>query len=88
MPILQLGTYFLLMFQYILEGITVRQTFLSNRVFDDWNALPQEVVLAESTLILKSKYDAYCINQRTVLSNPSLDVSAGITSHASARSLL
>jgi hypothetical protein len=35
------------------------QKFITNRVFDDWNGLPKEIVLAGSTSAFKSSYDAY-----------------------------
>ncbi|KAJ3655423.1 hypothetical protein Zmor_014555 [Zophobas morio] len=37
-----------------------RQHFLSNRVFDPWNSLPDYVVLSNSVLSFKINYDHYC----------------------------
>ncbi|KAJ3652699.1 hypothetical protein Zmor_018641 [Zophobas morio] len=37
-----------------------RQKFLTNRVFESWNAVPKHIVLASSTVSFKSKYDTYC----------------------------
>ncbi|KAJ3653056.1 hypothetical protein Zmor_018974 [Zophobas morio] len=38
---------------------TVRQHFLSNRVFQQWNSLPEEIVSSQSTMAFKIKYDIY-----------------------------
>jgi hypothetical protein len=38
---------------------SVRQKCITNRVFDDWNGLPEEIVLARSIIVFKSSYDAY-----------------------------
>lgn len=39
--------------------ILARQFFLSNRVFDDWNNLPTNVVSAPSVNAFKNLYDAH-----------------------------
>lgn len=36
---------------------TVRQVFVSNRVFDTWNGLPEEVVRAPSVNVFKNRFD-------------------------------
>ena len=38
-------------------GTTVRQMFLSNRVFDTWNGLPEEVISAPSVNAFKNRLD-------------------------------
>ncbi|KAJ3646959.1 hypothetical protein Zmor_024514 [Zophobas morio] len=38
---------------------TVRQHFLSTRVFQQWNSLPEEIVSSQSTMAFKIKYDIY-----------------------------
>jgi hypothetical protein len=38
---------------------SVRQNFITNRVFDVWNSLPVEVVTSKTPLGFKSRYDSY-----------------------------
>ncbi|KAJ3646580.1 hypothetical protein Zmor_024162 [Zophobas morio] len=38
---------------------TARLHFLSNRVFQQWNSLPEEIVSPQSTMGFKTKYDTY-----------------------------
>ncbi|KAJ3651938.1 hypothetical protein Zmor_017942 [Zophobas morio] len=41
---------------------TIRQYFITNRVFDAWNSLPAEVVQSETLLVFKA--NSYCSRQR------------------------
>ncbi|KAJ3640324.1 hypothetical protein Zmor_003631 [Zophobas morio] len=43
---------------------TIRQYFITNRVFDAWNSLPAEVVQSQTLLGFKANYDSYCSHQR------------------------
>ena len=40
---------------------TCRQNFFSQRVVDDWNSLPDEVVTAESLNSFKKRLDEHCL---------------------------
>ncbi|KAJ3647056.1 hypothetical protein Zmor_024604 [Zophobas morio] len=37
---------------------TVRQHFITNRVFDTWNKLPEEVVQSPNVNVFKSRFDS------------------------------
>lgn len=39
---------------------SMRQNFISNRVFDWWNSLPADIVRSDTTVSFKRTYDAYC----------------------------
>ncbi|EFA07721.1 hypothetical protein TcasGA2_TC002199 [Tribolium castaneum] len=38
---------------------SVRQNFITNRIFNSWNALPSSVVTSPSSMVFKIRYDAY-----------------------------
>ena len=40
---------------------TCRQNFFSQRIVDDWNSLPDEVVTAESLNSFKKRLDEHCL---------------------------